>query len=123
MEVGGRFRAVRRSDHAVPERPPRPLGGPGARIDIRIWRRPGPGQPLLLATAPRKAGSAVERNTFRRRARMACLAVLRDGPGAGHPDAAPPVIWIRPAKGLRVRDISYAELEGQLRLAFSRLPA
>lgn len=123
MELAGRFRAVRRKDRAVPERPPRPLGDPASGLDIRIWVRPEADQPLLLATTPRKCGSAVERNRFRRRARMALLAVFR-GPGAqDRPKGGHPLVWIRPAKGARVRDIPYADLEGQLRLAFSRFRA
>jgi len=54
---------------------------------------------------------------------MACLAVLRDPALRPTPGNGFPLIWIRPAKGARVRDIPYAELEGQLRLAFSRFRA
>lgn len=123
MEVGGRFRAVRRQDRAVADRPPRPLTDPGSRLDIRIWADPRAEQPLLLATTPRKCGTSVERNTFRRQARMALLAVLRDTGTPGRPPRGFPLVWLRPAKGTRVRDIPYADLEGQLRLAFSRFRA
>lgn len=123
MEVGGRFRAVRRQDRAVPERPPRPLSDPGSRLDIRIWASPRADQPLLLATTPRKCGTAVERNAFRRRARMAWLAVMLGSNSPERPERGFPLAWIRPAKGASVRDIPYAELEGQLRLAFSRFRA
>lgn len=123
MEVGGRFRAVRRQDRAVADRPPRPLSDAGSGLDIRIWANPQAEQPLLLATTPRKCGSAVERNAFRRRARMALLEVLRDGGIHACPPRGYPLVWLRPAKGIRVRDIPYADLEGQLRLAFSRFRA
>lgn len=124
MEVAGRFRTVRQSDRAVPERPPRSLGGPAAPLDVRIWRHASADQPLLLATTPRKCGPAVERNRFRRRARMAWLRVLGSRPPLDGPGGTGfPLVWIRPAKGARVRDIPYAEIEGQLRLAFSRFLA
>ncbi|MFN8011415.1 MAG: hypothetical protein U0P81_08415 [Holophagaceae bacterium] len=106
------------------DRPPRPLTDAGSRLDIRIWANPRAEQPLLLATTPRKCGTAVERNAFRRRARMALLAVLRDaGTPGGRSPRGFPLVWLRPAKGIRVRDIPYADLEGQLRLAFSRFRA
>jgi RNase P protein component len=120
MKVAGRYRCARRTDHAVPERPPRSLAEPASRLDIRIWRHATAEQPLLLATTPRRTGSAVERNRFRRRARMACLAVLADARPRGDGN---PLIWIRPAKGARVSEIAYADIEGQLRLAFSRFQA
>ncbi len=123
MEVAGRYRAVRRQDRAVPERPPRPLNESGSRLDIRIWPKPEADQPLLLATTPRRCGTAVERNTFRRRARMAWLAVIRESLPNERPERGFPLAWVRPVKGASVRDIPYAELEGQLRLAFSRFRA
>lgn len=120
MQIGGRFRTVRQSDHAVTGRPPRPLPAGGTGLDVRIWRHPGADQPLLLATTPRKTGSATERNRFRRQARMAWLAALKaQAPVAAAQPEGFPLVWIRPAKGARVRDISYAEIEGQLKLAFS----
>ena len=122
--VGGRFRTARRMDHVVPERPPRPLSGMEHGLDVRIWKLAMADQPLLLATTPRKTGSAVERNGFRRRARMAWLAVLGSPrPNTGTSQDGFPLVWIRPAKGTRVRDIPYAVIEGQLRLAFSRFLA
>ncbi len=124
MKVAGRFRTARQSDRAVPERPPRPLSGPEGALDVRIWPHAPADQPLLLATTPRKCGSAVERNRFRRRARMALLCILASRPLLGGGDGAGfPLVWIRPAKGARVRDIPYADIEGQLRLAFSRFRA
>jgi len=51
---------------------------------------------------------------------MAWLAALKaQAPVAPAQPEGFPLVWIRPAKGARVRDISYAEIEGQLKLAFS----
>jgi ribonuclease P protein component len=116
MRVAGRYRTVRRNDHAVPEKPPRPLTAWGSALDIRIW--PGPGTPLLLVNASRKQGHAVQRNRFRRRVRMAFLNLLKADPRlAGFAG----VVWVRPARGNAKKCmISYQEIEGQLRLAFRR---
>jgi ribonuclease P protein component len=112
----GRFRTVRHSDHAVPSALPRPLLGPEALLDIRIWRREGRELPLLLVTTPRKSGPAVRRNQFRRRARMAFL-------GQADPSLlASWVVWIRPLrKGPRIDRLTLQDIEGQLRLALRRL--
>ena len=87
-------------------------------LDIRIWSGPSDALPLLLVNASRKQGQAVMRNRFRRRVRMAFLAVLRSAPGLT-PFGA--VVWVRPARGAKAGcDIPYAEIEAQLRLALSR---
>lgn len=88
----------------------------GSLLDVRIW--PGGGLPLLLVTASRKQGRAVQRNRFRRRVRMAFLDLLKADPSlAGFTG----VVWVRLGMGnRRVGLVSYREIEGQLRLAFSR---
>jgi len=114
----GRFRTVRHKDHAVPTPPPRPLLGPSLWLDVRAWPKPEAGGPLLLVTSPRRTGSAVQRNLFRRRVRMAFLAGL--GPLGGRPW----VVWVRPARSAPPLDtISFQDIETQLRLALHRLPA
>ena len=117
MIFKGRFRTVRHSDHAVPSALPRPLLGPDALLDIRAWRREAPTLPLLLVTSPRKSGSAVRRNQFRRRVRMALL---------GQPELsalAAWVLWVRPLrKGPALDRLTFQDIEGQLSLALRRLP-
>ena len=121
MRVAGRYRTVCRKDRAVPENPPRPLTGRGASLDIRIWPAPAGGTPLLLVNASRKQGHAVQRNRFRRRVRMAFLDLLKADPRLA--DFAG-VVWVRPARGSSMKCmVSYQEIEGQLRLAFSRWDA
>lgn len=116
MIYKGRFRTVRHKDHAVPVPPPRPLLGQSSWLDIRAWDRPGPNDPMLLVTSPRKTGGAVQRNRFRRRVRMAFLAQvnqLRDHPW---------VVWVRPGRTAPPLDtISFQDIESQLRLALRRL--
>jgi ribonuclease P protein component len=112
---------VCRKDHAVPRIHPRPLSARDASLDIRIWPAPAGELPLLLVNASRKQGHAVQRNRFRRRVRMAFLNLLKADPRlvsfAG-------VVWVRPARGsARKCLLSYHEIEGQLRLAFSRWKA
>ena len=118
MRVAGRYRTVCRYDHAVPEHPPRPLTGREAALDIRIWLGSNGVTPLLLVNASRKQGYAVQRNRFRRRVRMAFLDLLRaDSRLADFVG----VVWVRPARGNPKKClVSYQEIEGQLRLAFSR---
>lgn len=116
MRVAGRYRTVRRSDHAVPAEPTRSLTRDG-RVDIRAWRKGTEAVPLLLVNASRKNGNAVLRNRFRRRVRMAFLEVVRSlDPASLHSS----VIWVRPARGLRLTsDIPYDHLKGQLMLALT----
>ena len=116
MIFKGRFRTVRHSDHAVPSALPRPLLGAEARVDIRAWRTDASRPPLLLVTTPRKSGIAVRRNQFRRRARMAFLALInRQSLGSW-------IVWIRPLrKGPSLDRLTYQDIEGQLRLALRRL--
>jgi ribonuclease P protein component len=114
----GRFRTVRHKDHAVPAPLPRPLLGQTALLDIRAWRKAMDGGPLLLVTSPRKTGPAVQRNTFRRRVRMAFLANMKPLLDL------PWVVWVRPGRTAPPLDtISYQDIESQLRLALLRLPA
>ncbi|MDR2697704.1 MAG: ribonuclease P protein component, partial [Holophagales bacterium] len=64
-------------------------------------------------------GTAVVRNQFRRRVRMAFLAVLRETPALS---SAKFVLWVRPAlknsKGCR---IEYRDIEKQIKLSLSSL--
>jgi ribonuclease P protein component len=114
----GLYRTVRRSDHAVPERPPHSLTGKGAPLDIRIWRREG--EPLLLVNASRKQDGAVHRNRFRRRVRMAFLELLREMSG----EALPCIVWVRPGKGIpRACRLPYTNILDQVRRALNRWDA
>ncbi len=112
----GRFRPARRADRPVPEAPTRSLSPSDATLDVRILPRPDLPGPVLLVSASRKAGPAVDRNAFRRRVRMALMQILDE-----RPLPSPAVVWVRPSRrapqGCR---LTYAEIEGQLRLALSR---
>jgi ribonuclease P protein component len=114
----GRFRTVRHKDHAVPTPLPRPLLGQSSWLDVRAWPQPDAGGPLLLVTSPRKTGSAVQRNRFRRQVRMAFLAGLEPLQGR------PWVVWVRPGRSVPPLDtLRFQDIESQLRLALRRLPA
>jgi ribonuclease P protein component len=118
MRVAGRYRVVRRQDHAVPATAPRPILGREQALDVRIWRLGDRPEPMLLVNASRKQGRAVQRNTFRRRVRIAFLKILREGPA---PDDLRYVIWVRPARGApKGCPFTFHEIESQLRLALSR---
>ena len=118
MRVAGRYRVVRRQDHAVPAAAPRPLLARDQPLDIRIWRLAAATEPMLLVNASRKQGLAVQRNRFRRRVRMAFLKVLRERPVQ---DDLGYVIWVRPARGApKGCAFSFQEIESQLRLALRR---
>ena len=118
MQVAGRFRVVRRQDHAVPSPAPRPLLGREQPLDIRIWRGDHDTPPLLLVNASRKQGGAVQRNRFRRRVRMAFLKILKEGSA---PVDLRYVVWVRPARGApRGCPFSFHEIESQLQLALRR---
>lgn len=112
----GRFRPARRADRPVPEALTRSLSPSDATLDVRILPRLDLPGPVLLVSASRKAGPAVDRNAFRRRVRMALMHILDE-----RPLPSPAVVWVRPSrrapKGCR---LTYAEIEGQLRLALSR---
>ena len=118
MIFKGRFRTVHHKDHAVPAPLPRPLLGQTSLLDIRAWRRTEGLGPLLLVTSPRKTGRAVLRNRFRRQVRMAFLASvepLLDLPW---------IVWVRPGRSTPpLANLSYQDIENQLRLALRRLPA
>ena len=133
VHVAKRFRVVRHSDHVLPApAAARPLTTQAASkdhgvtpvLDVRAWRVPGPSArlaavPSLLVHAPRRTGKAVERNRFKRRTRMALLTVLRANPTL---DLSSWVIWVRPIKGSALGcRVDYVAIEGQLRLALSRL--
>lgn len=131
MNIGQRFRIVRHSDHVLPApvvvRSLTNRAEPGeARplLDIRAWRTPPRPSglrelPRLLVHAPRRTGKAVERNRFKRRARMALLRILEEKTGL---DLVSWVIWVRPAKGSSLGcRVAFAAIEGQLRQALSRL--
>jgi len=114
----GRFRTVRHKDHAVPTPLPRPLLGLSSSLDIRAWPLPPAGGPLLLVTSPRKTGSAVQRNHFRRQVRMAFLGESESLRGRSW------VVWVRPGRSAPPLDtICFQDIESQLQLALRRLPA
>lgn len=131
--VAQRFRIVRHLDHVLPApaaarsltvqappKEPRVL----QMLDVRAWRVPPPAPallaiPSLLVHAPRRTGKAVERNRFKRRTRMALLKLLQENPAL---DLSSWIIWVRPTKGSSLGcRVNYATIEGQLRLALSRL--
>lgn len=116
MEFRGTFRVLRRGDISAPPKGLRPLLPRDAVLDVR--RFPGPTVPLgprLLVNAPRRAGSAVQRNRFRRRVRMAFLRLLRDEGLVVDPAQ---VIWVRP--GPSGCNLSFDELFGLLKQALDR---
>jgi ribonuclease P protein component len=119
MQVAGSFRVVRHKDHIVFDRQLKSLSTRGSLLDIRVlfW---GKGKlPFLLVSASKKTGSAVERNKFRRRVRMAFLAVLRKHKTVFDMSFA---LFIRPARwnptGCR---IGYQDIEKQIESALNRL--
>ena len=118
MRVAGRYRVVRRQDHAVPKVAPRPLLGKEQPLDVRVWHMAAGLEPMLLVNASRKQGRAVQRNRFRRRVRMAFLHILRDTPSLGGNLG---VVWVRPARNsAKGCPFSFQEIVGQLRLALTR---
>lgn len=120
MHIANRFRVVRHSDHVLPAPTAvRALGGQ-EQVDIRAWRTASSLELLrLLVHAPRRTGKAVERNRFKRRTRMALLKVLEENPRL---TLNAWVIWVRPRKGSALGcRVDFAAIEGQLRLALSRL--
>lgn len=118
MRVAGRYQVVRRQDHAVPAAVPRSLLGREHSLDIRVWPWAPGARPLLLVTASRKQGQAVQRNRFRRRVRMAFLKILKEGSA---PVDLRYVVWVRPARGApRGCPFSFHEIESQLQLALRR---
>ena len=87
-------------------------------MDIRVWRWAPGVEPMLLVNASRKQGRAVQRNRFRRRVRMAFLAILREQPSL---EGFHGVVWVRPARSApRGCPFTFHEILGQLRLALSR---
>lgn len=120
MIFQGRFRTVRHKDHAVPVPMPRPMLGHESFLDVRAWplSPSAAALPLLLVTTPRKTGSAVRRNHFRRQVRMAFLDCLKALP------PQPWVIWVRPARHSPSLDtITLQDIETQLLKALHRIPA
>ena len=99
MRVAGRFRVVCSKDRFFSSHAPGTWSHrkkePGL-LDLRVFPREPGSLPLLLVTTSRKTGGAVARNKFRRRVRMAFLAVLRDAPC---PVADGFLLWIRPSPG------------------------
>lgn len=116
MEFRGAFRTLQRGDVSAPPKGLRSLLGREAALDVR--RFPGPIEPpgpRLLVNAPRRAGSAVERNRFRRRVRMAFLRLLNDE-GLTLDSAA--VLWVRPGPGGCT--LPFDDILGLLRRVLSR---
>jgi ribonuclease P protein component len=119
MRVAGTFRVVRQKDRVVSERPPRRLSARGGSLDVRsvFWGKGG--LPLLLVGVPKKTGSAVARNKFRRRVRMAFLAALRKRSAVSE---RPFVFFVRPARGNGAGcRIEYRDIEKQIESALNRL--
>lgn len=116
MEFRGAFRVLRRGDISAPPKGLRPLLNRDAALDVRRFSGPAqPSGPRLLVNAPRRAGSAVERNRFRRRVRMAFLGLLRDEGLSVDPGQ---VVWVRP--GPDGCNLPFDDLLGLLRRALSR---
>ncbi len=116
VEFRGAFRTLQRGEISAPPKGLRSLLGREARLDVR--RFPGPPEPMgprLLVNAPRRAGSAVERNRFRRRVRMAFLALIRDERLTPNPGS---VLWVRP--GSAGCALAFDEVLDLLRQALSR---
>jgi len=138
MKIAGRFRAVKRKDRVFSGNHPKPLsirGKTDGMLDIRVillnkadktdktsnTNSTGDARyPLLLVNAPRKTGSAVERNKFRRRVRMAFLTVLRKSNETSTSNTNSFVLWVRPSpgnsKGCRV---DYRNIEKQIESSLS----
>ena len=111
MEFRGAFRVLRRGEISAPPRGLRPLLSRESALDVRTFPLPiAPPGPRLLVSAPRRAGSAVQRNRFRRRVRAAFLRLLREEGTV----AADLVVWVRPAKAC---DLPFDDVLGLLRQA------
>ena len=125
MDVAGVYRTVRHSDHAVPESLPRPLLGAEHPLDVRLWRNvqgisPFPDRPRLLVGISRKMGGAVHRNRFKRRVRMAALALFLEPAVAS---LGPCTVFVRIGRSVpKGRDLSYADILRLLRTALERAP-
>ena len=106
-------------DCVISESQPKHLSPKGSSLDIRAFYFEISRMPLLLVSAARKSGSAIERNKFRRRARMAFLTVLRRCPelsGIGF------VFWIRPTRGSpKGCRVDYWEIEKQMESSLGRM--
>lgn len=125
MDVAGAYRTVRHCDHAVPESLPRPLLGAEHPLDVRLWRNvqgisPFPEVPRLLVGISRKMGGAVQRNRFKRRVRMAALALFREPAAAA---LGPCTVFVRVARNVpKGKDIPYLDILKFLRMALERAP-
>jgi len=116
VEFRGAFRTLQRGDISAPPKGLRSLLGRDAALDVR--RFPGPPEspgPRLLVNAPRRAGSAVERNRFRRRVRMAFLRLVAEEGLVMDPSV---VVWVRP--GPSSCSLPFDDILGLLRRALSR---
>jgi ribonuclease P protein component len=119
MRVAGAFRVVRQKDRVVSECKPRPLSARGGSLDVKSLLGNIGSLPLLMVGASKKTGSAVERNKFRRRVRMAFLVALRKhAANFGRPF----ILFVRPARwsssGCR---IEYQDIEKQIESALNRM--
>lgn len=125
MDVAGVYRTVCHSDHAVPESLPRPLLGAEHPLDVRLWRNvqgmsPFPELPRLLVGISRKMGGAVHRNRFKRRVRMAALAVFQESLAAS---LGPCTVFVRIGRSVpKGRELPYADILRLLRMALERAP-
>jgi ribonuclease P protein component len=122
MKVADRFRAVRRADRIFSEQPPSALpalSSRGSVLDVRLISKAFAEMPCLLVSTPKKSGTAVTRNKFRRRVRMAFLEILKKMPKAYISGYA---VWVRPSKsspsGCLVK---YGEIENLLEQSLKRL--
>jgi len=119
MQIAGCFRVVNHKDRVISQRHPPTLSARGASLDVRLISLNEGRTPLLLVSASRKTGAAVTRNQFRRRVRMAFLAVLRETPALLD---AKFVLWVRPARGNSSGcQIEYQDIEMQIKSSLSSL--
>ena len=123
MDFAGAYRTVRHRDHAVPEALPRPLLGAAHPLDVRLWRNvpgmlPFPERPRLLVGISRKMGGAVLRNRFKRRVRIALLALSGE---QGWNSLGPVTLFVRMGRSVpRGKDLPYLDILKFLRLALER---
>lgn len=81
---------------------------------------PFPERPRLLVGISRKMGGAVQRNRFKRRVRMAALALAGE---PGWQALGPVTVFVRIGRSVpRGKDLPYLDILRFLRLALERAP-